>query len=137
MLVFAEQAPANRIHAIVKEFHKSYNPEFAMHPKLEKAQSDLLDITKKVFFGLRSHSEDHKKVCDLFDYKEKFLLEEIDRKDAARAHDLEELIILRKYSQKTKYQLTACQKALEDEKAKNKAVVENSQKIVEELKQKP
>lgn len=89
MSIFAEPTPTDRIHAIVEEFYKNYKPEFVVHTKLEKAQVDLLSVTKDVFSGLRSDFKDRKEVYILFEYKEKCLLEEIDRKHAARANDLE------------------------------------------------
>lgn len=87
-----------------------------------------MSIVKDSFSLLRSDFEDQKKVCDSFEFKEKQLLEEIDRQNATRAIDLEELLILMIDSQKTKNQLAASQKALEEENAKTNALTQSFQK---------
>lgn len=124
--MFVEPAHTDRIHAMVKEFHKNYKPDFAVHPLLEQTQTNLLSIVKNAFTNLRFDFEDQKKLCVLFKFKEKRLLEEINRLNAAKAANLGELIVLRTDSLKTKNQLAASQKALEEERKRNKTLTESS-----------
>lgn len=77
-----------------------------------------------------------KKVCDLFKFKEKRMLEEIDLLNVARAANLEELVVLRTDSRKTKDQLVDSNKALGYMTTKYKALFKNSLEKQKDLNQK-
>lgn len=120
----------------MEDFYKNYKPDFAIHPKFEKALSTLNACNQEVFSELRTDFDDRKKACDIYEYKEKKLLEDNDHAKAARVADLQELIILCKDSRKTKEHLGTYKKKYEDLAAAFKALEKSSKKMKEKLRRK-
>lgn len=86
----------------MEEFHKTYKPDFPIHPKLEKCLSTLNYCNQEVYADLRQEFEARKKACDDFEFKENKFLEELKAVRAARIEDIKELLMLWTDSRATK-----------------------------------